>query len=68
VLEDGGAEDEAIGALLHDAAEDAGGEARLEVIREQFGEPVAEIVAGCSDTFEDPSRRGSSASSVTSIT
>jgi len=54
VLEHGGSEDEAIGALLHDAAEDAGGEGRLEAIREQFGEPVAEIVAGCSDTFEDP--------------
>jgi len=54
VLEDGGSEDEAIGALLHDAAEDAGGEPRLEALREQFGEPVAEIVAGCSDTFEEP--------------
>jgi len=54
VLEDGGSEEEAIGALLHDAAEDAGGEARLEAIRDQFGDAVAAIVAGCSDTFEDP--------------
>ncbi len=54
VLEDGGTEDEAIGALLHDAAEDAGGEPRLEAIREQFGDAVAAIVAGCSDTFEEP--------------
>jgi hypothetical protein len=50
VLEDGGSEDEAIAALLHDAVEDAGGEARLRAIRARFGERVAAIVAGCSDT------------------
>ena len=33
VLDDGGSEDEAIAALLHDAAEDHGGRARLEDIR-----------------------------------
>jgi (p)ppGpp synthase/HD superfamily hydrolase len=54
VLMHGGAEDEAIGALLHDAAEDAGGEPRLADIRARFGAGVADIVAGCSDTFEDP--------------
>ena len=54
VLEDGGDEDQAIGALLHDAAEDAGGRARLEDIRARFGEAVAYIVDGCSDTYDMP--------------
>ena len=51
VLEDGGDEDEAIAALLHDAAEDAGGRETLEEIRGYFGERVALIVAGCSDAM-----------------
>ena len=50
VLEYGGDETEAIGALLHDAAEDAGGQNRLEDIRNRFGDAVAEIVAGCTDS------------------
>ncbi len=54
VGESGGTEDEVIAALLHDAPEDAGGEARLEEIRARFGGPVAEVVAGCSDTYETP--------------
>ncbi|MGE5815903.1 MAG: HD domain-containing protein, partial [Acidobacteriota bacterium] len=44
VLDDGGDEDEAIAALLHDAAEDHGGRARLEDIRARFGDKVAHIV------------------------
>ena len=54
VLEYGGDEDAAIGALLHDAAEDAGGEPRLCDIRARFGEVVAQIVKGCTDTTENP--------------
>jgi (p)ppGpp synthase/HD superfamily hydrolase len=54
VLQDGGDEDEAVAALLHDAAEDQGGEETLETIRERFGEKVASIVVDCSDTFETP--------------
>lgn len=54
VIEDGGSEDEAIGALLHDAAEDRGGERMLAEIRTRFGDHVADIVAACSDTFETP--------------
>jgi len=54
VLEDGGDEDEAVAALLHDAVEDQGGEARLEEIRERYGERVAEIVRECSDTDATP--------------
>ena len=54
VLEDGGDEDLAIAALLHDPPEDAGGQARLDDIRGRFGERVADIVAACSDTFEEP--------------
>lgn len=54
VLEDGGDEDEAIAALLHDAPEDQGGRERWEDIRRRFGDRVADIVAGCTDTFDDP--------------
>ena len=51
VLEYGGGEDEAIAALLHDAAEDQGGAATLEAIRRQFGDVVTGIVEGCSDSM-----------------
>ncbi|WP_058557196.1 HD domain-containing protein [Thiohalocapsa sp. ML1] len=54
VLEAGGGEDHAIAALLHDAAEDQGGLATLAAIRARFGDAVADIVAACSDTFEEP--------------
>jgi GTP pyrophosphokinase len=54
VLENGGNEDEAIAALLHDAVEDAGGAPRLEDIRSRFGPIVAEIVLGCTDTDKSP--------------
>jgi len=54
VLEAGGDEDEAIAALLHDAAEDQGGVATLAEIRKRFGARVADIVAACSDTFVTP--------------
>ena len=54
VLEDGGDEDEAIAALLHDAPEDQGGLETLEQIRIRFGERVASIVDGCTDTYETP--------------
>jgi (p)ppGpp synthase/HD superfamily hydrolase len=54
-LEYGANEDEAIGALLHDAAEDGGGEATLAEIRARFGDAVGDIVLGCSDSLvEDP--------------
>jgi hypothetical protein len=48
VLEDGGTEDEAIAALLHDSV-DVHGAAVLDRIIGQFGIPVARMVAGCSD-------------------
>jgi (p)ppGpp synthase/HD superfamily hydrolase len=54
VMEAGGDEEEAIAAVLHDGPEDQGGEKTLQEIRDQFGDKVADIVAGCSDTFEDP--------------
>ena len=54
VLEHGGDETAAIAGLLHDAAEDQGGEATLEEIRRRFGDSVAQIVDACSDTFECP--------------
>jgi (p)ppGpp synthase/HD superfamily hydrolase len=54
VIDDGGSEDEAIGALLHDAAEDQGGRQRLEEIRAKFGDTVARIVEDCTDSWETP--------------
>src|SRR5439155_3930381 len=54
VIDDGGSEDEAIAALLHDAAEDRGGRARLEDIRAKFGDAVAAIVEDCTDSWTTP--------------
>jgi (p)ppGpp synthase/HD superfamily hydrolase len=54
VLEYGGGEDEVIAALLHDVAEDCGGQEALDEIRQRFGMGVAAIVEGCSDTLETP--------------
>ena len=54
VLDDGGSEDEAIGALLHDAPEDHGGRPRLEEIRARFGDAVAKIVEDCTDSWDTP--------------
>jgi (p)ppGpp synthase/HD superfamily hydrolase len=52
VLEDGGDEDEAIAALLHDSVEDT--EATVTEVERRFGPRVASIVAGCTDTDEKP--------------
>lgn len=50
-----GADPEAqLAAVLHDAAEDRGGAARLADIRVRFGERVAELVAACSDALPEP--------------
>jgi (p)ppGpp synthase/HD superfamily hydrolase len=49
VIEDGGDEDEAIAALLHDAIEDRGGDRTRQEIRTLFGERVVSIVDGCTD-------------------
>ncbi len=54
VIEHGGNEDQAIAALLHDAAEDQGGAETLDDIRKRFGDAVAEIVADCTDAWTDP--------------
>jgi (p)ppGpp synthase/HD superfamily hydrolase len=54
VIEDGGSEDEAIAALLHDAVEDQGGARTLAEIRRRFGPHVASIVEQCSDTDHVP--------------
>jgi len=56
VLDDGGNEDEAIAALLHDAAEDHGGRPRLDDIRSRFGDGVATIVEDCTDSWETPKK------------
>jgi hypothetical protein len=54
VVEHGGNENRAIGALLHDAAEDQGGAETLEEIRRQFGDTVAEIVSDRTDAWTEP--------------
>ena len=60
VLEAGGNEDEAIGALLHDSIEDCGfdypGGTKMlrEDIRKRFGDTVLEIVEHCTDADEIP--------------
>jgi (p)ppGpp synthase/HD superfamily hydrolase len=52
VLEDGGSEDEAIAAMLHDSVEDGGGRPLLARLDREFGPRVAEIVAACSDSLD----------------
>ena len=48
-------EDMVIAALLHDAVEDHGGASRLRDLAYHFGDGVARMVEGLSDTFsEDP--------------
>lgn len=54
VLENGGTEDQAIAALLHDAVEDQGGMDTLNRIRAEFGNRVAELVDGCTDSYTQP--------------
>lgn len=55
VIEDGGDEDEAIAAMLHDAVEDGGGRPLLARIERSFGPRVAEIVEALSDSLDpDP--------------
>jgi (p)ppGpp synthase/HD superfamily hydrolase len=49
VIEDGGAEDEAVAALLHDVVEDQGGWPRLLDVRERFGDHVGDLVEACTD-------------------
>ena len=58
VLENGGDEDQAIAALLHDAVEDQGGKPTLDTIRHLFGDRVADIVLECSDSdATDPAQK-----------
>lgn len=53
VLVDGGDEDEAIAALLHDALEDHPETVQRDDIRERFGPRVLRLVEGCTDTPAD---------------
>ncbi len=54
VLSNGGNEDDAIAALLHDAVEDQGGKPVLRQIQKMFGTRVAEIVESCTDADTIP--------------
>jgi (p)ppGpp synthase/HD superfamily hydrolase len=54
VLEDGGDEDAAIAALLHDAVEDQGGGAIRDEIQQRFGDRVLHIVDACTESVEIP--------------
>lgn len=51
VLEHGGQTDDVCAALLHDTAEDQGGEETLARVKAQFGEHVADMVRGLSDAL-----------------
>ena len=46
-------EDMVVAALLHDAVEDHGGAPRLEDIRQNFGDNVARMVEGLSDSLSE---------------
>jgi (p)ppGpp synthase/HD superfamily hydrolase len=54
VLEDGGSEDEAIAALLHDTLEDCHDRAIATEIAARFGDRVLTIVEGCSEPIGFP--------------
>jgi len=54
VLEAGGDENLAIAALLHDVVEDCGGAKMSREVRRRFGQRVAHVVDGCTDTDLDP--------------
>lgn len=54
VLEDGGSEDEAIAALLHDAVEDSGGMETRHRILKLFGKAVVNIIDGCTESETIP--------------
>jgi len=55
VIEHGGDEDQAMGALLHDAIEDQPRNGRTrEEIEKKFGERVQQIVLGCTDADTTP--------------
>jgi (p)ppGpp synthase/HD superfamily hydrolase len=46
-------EDMVIAAILHDTVEDHGGKPRLDDVEKKFGDNVARMVAGLSDTFAE---------------
>lgn len=56
VLEDGGDEDEAIAALLHDSLEDQPDKTSPEDISQRFGDRVLQLILSCTDT--PPEYRG----------
>ena len=59
----------AIAALLHDAVEDQGGRPTLERVRAEYGERVAHIVEGCTDSeTRSPNLHGWSAKRLTLVT
>lgn len=53
VLEDGGDEDEAIAALLHDSLEDQPDKTSPEEISQRFGDRVYHLILSCTDTPSD---------------
>lgn len=57
VWKNGGDENEAIGALLHDALEDQGHKTSDREIRATFGDKVADIVLFCTDETEETRKK-----------
>lgn len=72
VMEDGGDEDEAIAALLHDALEDCADRVSGEELERDYGPTVGHLVEGCTDTppilWAGPSQVGRRARKPTSPT
>jgi (p)ppGpp synthase/HD superfamily hydrolase len=54
VLEDGGDEDSAIAALLHDAIEDQGGATTRAQIHQLFGDRVTHLINACTESETHP--------------
>lgn len=54
VLAEGGDEEMAIAALLHDAVEDQGGKPTAQEIERRFGKRVAQLVEACTDADTVP--------------
>ena len=52
VIENGGSEDLAIAALLHDALEDHPEQITVDDLRDRFGTVVADVVVACSDVVQ----------------
>ena len=54
IINNGGSTEEAIAGLLHDSIEDQGGSKIYYKIKYIFGNKIANLVKGCSETYNSP--------------